>query len=265
MPYLVCACIYKTFIDESVSILSTILDLLASFVIGVFGVTLNYVFLKKLREEKRSRLLGQKGNVIEPIMSWYCVFQIIYWPYFLVWFWIFFNGIIPSEYMNGWWCPTIMYSIKYGRFIIGYNSLFVAFIRYLYIVHQQKSNQWEFARVGKIFQISSFVIPLGINVIDLFTGSQTLFQNQSGFKECIALYQGVNSTDNLKIPESVVVAWTMNYLPEWIISSINYVVKFTQIVVLFNFMESYFYLQMYRSITRYSLLNHLYFRKYLEF
>ena len=249
MSYYLCACVYKTFIDEPVSTWSTVLELLISFIIGTSCVILNYVFLKKLQAEKRSKLLGRKGNVIEPIMSWFCVFQIIYWPLYLLYFWILFNGIIPADYMNGWWCAALMYSIKFGRFIIGYNSFFVAFIRYLYIVYQQKSNQWEFERVARIFQISSFVIPLAINVIELFTNSHTMFQNQSNFKECIAFYQGVNSTDNIKMPEAVTVAWTMNYLPEWIISSVVYVVTFIQVIVLFNILEGFLYLQMYRSIT----------------
>ena len=126
----------------------------------------------------------------------------------------------------------------------------MALIRYLYIVHQQKSNQWEFARVAKIFQISSFVIPLTINVIELFTHSHTMFQNQSNFKECMAFYQGVNSTDNLKMPEAVTVTWTMNYLPEWILTGVASVVTFIQAIVLFNILESFLYLQIYRSITR---------------
>ena len=127
----------------------------------------------------------------------------------------------------------------------------MALIRYLYIVHNKKSNQWEFATVAKIFQISSFVIPLAINVIELFTiGVDTMWKNQLDFKDCIAFYQGINSTDNITIPETHAVAWTMEYLPEWLISSIKYVVTFIQIIVLFNLVEGFLYLQMYRSITR---------------
>ena len=93
MSYLICTCVYKTFVDEQISTWSTVLELLFSFIIGTFGVILNYVFLKKLQVEKRGTLLGRKGNVIEPIMSWFCVFQIIYWPYYLVYFWVLVNGI----------------------------------------------------------------------------------------------------------------------------------------------------------------------------
>ena len=251
MTYVLCTCVYKTFVDASVSTWSTVLELIFSFIIGTTGVILNYVFLKKLQAEKRSKLLGRKGNVVEPIMSWFCVFQIIYWPYYLVYLWILSNGIIAPDCMNGWWCPATMYSLKFGRHIIGYNSLFVAFIRYLYIVHQKKSNQWEFERVAKIFQISSFVIPLVINVIDLFTNSHhTWLSNMPKYKECIAFSLGVNSTDNFKIPEARTVEWIMNYLPEWILTSVEYVFTFIRIIVLFNILEGVLYLQIHRSITR---------------
>ena len=251
IPYVRCICIYKTFVDESVSTWSTVLELIFTFIIGTCGVILNYMFLKKLQAEKKSRLLGRKGNVVEPIMSWFCVFQIIYWPYYLVQLWILSNGIIPPDCMNGWWCPATVYSITFGRIIIGYNSLFVAFIRYLYIVHHQKSNQWEFERVAKIFQISSFVIPLAINVIDLFTNShQSWLQNMSKFTECVAFSHGVNSTENFKMPKALTVEWTMNYLPEWILNSVYYVLGFIQVIVLFNILEGVLYFQIHRSIKR---------------
>ena len=153
--------------------------------------------------------------------------------------------------MNGWWCPTTMYCLLFGRHIIGYNSFFVAFIRYLYIVYPRKSNQWEFERVAKIFQISSFVIPLAINVIELFTTSNhAWFLNQPQFKECIAFYHGVNTTDNIKIPEAHAVEWTMNYLPGWLLTSVSYVVTFIKVIVLFNILEGVLYLRIHRSITR---------------
>jgi hypothetical protein len=97
--------------------------------------------MNKLREEKRKTPIGRKGNVTEPIMRWYCKLQMIYWAYQLLYLWGIVNGIIPFEFMNGWWCTASSTVIKLGRMCIGWNSLFVALIRYIYIVHRQKSNQ----------------------------------------------------------------------------------------------------------------------------
>ena len=136
------------------SIWTTILDFFFSTVIGVLAVMVNYSFMKKLEEEKRLKPPGRKGNVIEPVMRLFCKIQMVYWPYYLLYFWINFNGIIPSYLMNGWWCNVILQiSIKFLRMLISWNSFFVALIRYIYIVHREKSNQWEFEQVGKWFKM----------------------------------------------------------------------------------------------------------------
>ena len=62
MTWILCQCVYKTFIDQSVSLSSTIADILLSIIIGVSGIVINYTFLKKLREENRNTPLGRKGN-----------------------------------------------------------------------------------------------------------------------------------------------------------------------------------------------------------
>ena len=163
MPDIFCTCLYTTFVGKSVSNLSTVLEFLFSAIIAVSGITLNCEFLKKLREEKKKTPLNRKGNVIEPIMRWFCVVQIIYWPYHLLFFRTIHNEIIPSEQMNGWWCnATMQIGVRFGRMIVGYNSLFVALIRYIYIVHHQKSNQWEFEKVGRLFQIASIAVPIAM-------------------------------------------------------------------------------------------------------
>jgi hypothetical protein len=152
MPDITCACIYKAWVNIPVSLWSTVLEFLFSVLICVCGEIINYRFMSKLREEKRKTPLGRKGNVIEPIMRWFCKLQMIYWPYQLLSIWVWFNEIIPFEYMNGWWCSAAtLIVLKFGRMCIGWNSLFVALIRYLYIVHRQKSNQWDFEKVGRIF------------------------------------------------------------------------------------------------------------------
>jgi hypothetical protein len=139
--------------------------------ISVCGEILNYRFMSKLREEKRKIPLGRKGNVIEPIMRWYCKLQMIYWPYNLLSFWVMFNEIIPFEYMTGWWCSASGAALKIGRSVIAWNSLFVALIRYIYIVHRQKSNQWDFEKIGRYFRISSIAIPLVVETVGQFVNA----------------------------------------------------------------------------------------------
>ena len=81
MPLGVCHCTYMAFVYEPVSTLPIILELIFSCFLILLGIAVNYRFRKKLAEEKRNRPLGRKGNVIEPIMSWFCVIQMFGFPF----------------------------------------------------------------------------------------------------------------------------------------------------------------------------------------
>ena len=246
-------CIYSSFSDNHVSNWLTGLELVFSVMIVICGVTVNYKFLKNLREEKRNTPPNRKGNVIEPIMRWFCVIQMIYWPYHLLYFWNRENQIIPSEYMDGWWCyATSQIGIKFGRMIVGYNSLFVALIRYIYIVHRKKANQWEFENVGRIFQFASIVIPVAMESVGLLTDHPwlALLRTRPKFIECIASQQGLNSTETLDIPKRATQEWALKYVPENTIFVINCVYTFISVVVFLNLTEGFFYLRIYQCISR---------------
>ena len=250
MPQEFCTCLYKIFIDESGSTLSTVLEFLFSIILVVCGVTLNYRFLKNLQTEKRNTPLGRKGNVIEPIMRWFCVIQMIYWPYHLSFFWIESNEIIPVEYMNGWWCNVCFGVIKFGRVCIAFNSIFVALIRYIYIIYQKKSNQWEFENVGRSFQIASVAVPIVIETIGLFTYPYKEIQNKDTFKQCIAVYQGHNNTDNVEIQTPYLLEWTLMAFPEWMVLTGYYIYSTAFFAVGSNAIEGILYFQIFRSINK---------------
>ena len=255
MSNTVCACIYETFMDPPGSIWTTALDFLFSVVIGVSGVILNYRFMKKLQEEKKKIPLGRKGNVIEPIMHLYCRLQIVYWPYYLLCYWLSFNGIVTTDHMTGWWCDILWgYSIRFGRMCIAYNSIFVALIRYIYIVHHHKSRQWEFENVGNFFRISSITFPIIMEIVGLLTNEYSdlifNFQSQPGYKECLALYQGLNGTENVVLPKPTFVAFTLNYLPELVVYIIHVIYTVLMCIVMLNVAEGFLYFFIFRNIKR---------------
>lgn len=258
MTFTTCSCIYKALVDTPVSLWSTIMDFLFSVIIAVFGEMSNYRFMRKLREEKRTVPLGRKGNVIEPIMSVFCKLQMIYWPYHLLYYWIAKNQIIPFEYMNGWWCKVALLGIKIGRMCIAYNSISVALIRYIYIVHQQKSSLWEFSKVGRYFKISSIAIPFGMEIIGTFTSSSKRYflpfeesQPIRGFKECIDVYDFSNDTVQFDVLKSYPLEWTLQIIPERVVLVTFYIYIAITVVVYLNVAEVFLYLQIYRSLKRY--------------
>ena len=246
-----CICLYQTFIDEPVSTVWTVLEFLFSIVISICGVTVNYRFRKKLQEEKRNTPIGRKGNVIEPVMRWYCILQIIFWPYELLFLWINFNEIIPTDQMPTWLCSVLYNIIKFGRMCIAYNSLFVAIIRYVYIVHPKRSNQWDFEKSGKRFQIASIAIPIAMETIGAFTNPQTLYSTSSDrFEDCIVSYGGLNSTDNVELPKPAAVELTMHYFPESLVLTICYIYITISVIVLMNITEGFLYFKIFQSVRR---------------
>ena len=213
MRDIVCTCMHEAYKDPPMSIWTLILDFLCSLVIGILGVIVNYKFIQKLQKEKQSRPEGRKGNVIEPVMQLFCKVQIIYWPYYLLYFWLHLNGIVPSSMMSDWSCIIgAQAAIKFGRNIIAWNSFFVALIRYVYIVHREKSNQWDFEHVGNWFRAASLVIPIVYNTIDALTNGLSEYQHGHAFENCISVKLGLNNTNNITIPNIYPYAWTVEYL-----------------------------------------------------
>ena len=81
MPGEVIICLMEQFVEKTFSLWSTVAELVLIIAIMAFGMRINFRFWVKLDEEKRRRPIVRKGNVIEPIASWFCILQMIYWPF----------------------------------------------------------------------------------------------------------------------------------------------------------------------------------------
>ena len=136
-----CICFYKLLNAESISITSTTLELMFTLFIVTCGVIVNLRYRNELKKEKRAMPIGRRGNLIEPVMSWFCILQMIFWPYELLFLWINTNEVVPFESLPSWLCYVLVLGMRTGRMCVAYNSFFVALIRYAYIVKPQRSNQ----------------------------------------------------------------------------------------------------------------------------
>ena len=233
------------------SVFTTVLEFLFSIIVCVCGLTVNYIFMRKLEEEKRNVPLGRKGNVIEPIMRWFLKFQMIYWPYHLTFFWMIHeNHIIPSDNMTGWWCNVIaQIGIKFGRLIIAYNSTFIALVRYLYIVHHNRVDKWNYEKVRKWFGFSSVLVPIVMESVGAITSQYTEFTGLETFTECMLEYRGGNSTNTIKPHKALLLRWTN--ASELLVVCIYQIYYFITVLVGFNVIDCFLYFEIYRSIKRY--------------
>ena len=242
-----CNCFYKSLKSQSVTTWTSVASFWFSVVLCICGVFLNYKFLKKLEDERKSKPLGRKGNVIEPIMRWFCVTQIIFWPYELGFLWVTFNSIVPIDMVPSWLCHVLSNTMILGHSCITYNSFFVAFIRYIYIVHHKKSNQWNFEKVGRRSQIASIAVPLAITTVILFTLDPNLLGERFSLRDCAASY---NSTKIGKPFRPITVDFTMQYLPNQLVDILGISSLIIQVMAHLNIIEVFLYFMIFRQIKR---------------
>ena len=227
-----CKCLLKSFGVKPVPLYSTILQGILSSMICVCGIFLNYKVSQKLKQEKKRKPLGKRGNVVEPIMRWFCIIQIVYWPLQLFFFWFHVNSIFAVEKVPLWLCILVTVGIAVGRFIIAYNSFFVALVRYIYIVHEVKANQWNFETIGRLSQVGSIIVPTLMSILMNTTFDFNLLLNQCG-----------NS-------ERIIFNLTRNYLPDSLVNAIGIISFMIQMMVFLNITEAFLYFKIFRVMKR---------------
>ena len=244
-----CTCFLKSFVYEPARIWSTILEFLLSLLISISGVVLNYSFMRKLEREKKETPSNRKGNVIEPIMRCFCRLQIIYWPLQLLCSWINSNNIIPAERIPGGICYILAHTTITGRAYIAYNSFFVAAIRYAYIVHHLKMNQWSFKKVGKYFQMASIFIPVAICSVGAFTWhvSMIWITKTQRFQNCVLVYHATVDIESFK---PATVEMTIKYLPEVFVQILDFACTIVNSIIYSNVIEVFLYLRIFQSVKR---------------
>ena len=252
-----CICYYKFIVDDPVTLSSTVFGFALSAAIIVAGINVNHIFWKKLQKEKRETPHGRKGNVIEPVMSWFCILQMVYWPYYLLYLWINTNEIISSDEIPSSLCSILLTMLKVGRMYISYNSLFVAFIRYVYIVHRQASNEWNYKRAAKRLKVVSVALPMITETISAFT-----FQYQGNIwasmlyldkpvQDCLEFPGKSNETFSTANMNPTTVNLAFEYLPSLIIQGMSYFYIMITVLVYLNIPETYLYAKIFRTMERY--------------
>ena len=172
-PDMVGNCIWKQYLYASHSIFSSVLEFFVVMALVACGLKSNYSLRRSLMEEKKNKPIGRKGNVIEPIVGWYCIIQSVFWPYLMLMMWIFPNQVVTWEDAPSW-CVYIAVQLAYmGRTYIAFNSLCCAGIRYWFIVHQEKANQWDYEKTGRKFQFASVFLPLILTAVGVFVMKYT--------------------------------------------------------------------------------------------
>ena len=245
-----CLCFYKFIVDDSITNVSTVTGFVASVAVIVSGILLNYGMWNKLAIEKKKAPVWKRGNLVEPVMSCFCILQIIYWPYDLLYLWVNTNEVIPADYMLPWICNLLLILLKAGRICISYNSLFVALIRYFYIVHWKRANLWDFERIAKIVKRASIAIPVVMEIVGSFT-VEISYNHIDDAHHCLTSLDNSRNMTNEEDLKPPGVEFALQYLPQSVITASSYVyITLTGLVVL-NVSESFLYLRIFNNMKRY--------------
>ena len=202
-------------------------------------------------EEKKNTPIGRKGNVIEPIVSWYCIIQSVYWPYFMFLCWIFQNQVVTLEPPS--WVVYIAFSpVFFGRLYIAFNSLCCARIRYWYIVHQERAKQWDYERTRRNFQLLSVLFPLILHIVATFLWTYDLVTTGNDkFEACMTsyddLYLGTNSSEKLpRVPFLYLL--TTSVIPNPLVQITNIILVVWFCCVYSNCIEAYLYYKIFWNV-----------------
>ena len=253
-----CQCTYPAFFyDPSSPVVVTIELLVISLIVTICAIV-NYKFRKKLKEEKRRRPLGRKGNVVEPLMSWYCIIIIFGTTYILLLHWQYVNEIIPFYLIPEWLCVLLTTLERCIVSSILYNSMLIVLIRYVYIVHQQKANMWDFERVGKLFQYASIIVPTGMELVHLGANSShvlltknTLEIGKAKFEGCNNSFGETNSTLNtMSQNDSTFNPTFSSLIPDGVVLAAYYFYVVVSAVVFLNIVEGFLYIKIFKCIKR---------------
>ena len=243
-------CVIKVFTNDATSTVSIAVESIFSFVAIICGVMLNYRFLKKLETERRNKPDGRKGNIIEPIMTLFCKIQIVFWPIRLLLSLVIHNGIVRAELLPIWLRYVILSSLMAGRTYVSFNSFFCAFIRYLYIIHPKKSNQWDYERTGKKFKTLSFIIPMIVGLLSIFGVGGIQFSGNETFDKCVESYVDTNVTYIANGRVSILASTFPNYFTVSTMYILHCVVIFVWLGLGMNVTEGFLYCHIFNWIRR---------------
>ena len=138
-----------------------------------------------------------------------------------------------------------------SRWIIACNSFFVALIQYLYIVHRERANEWDFEKVGKWFQIARIIVPIILEVLRLFTEIDMLGMKEGTvFVNCDAMNEGLSSAENMTIPDPSPVQLSHRFCSPQLVAVGHYIYLFNIALVLINAIEGYFYMKIFQPMNR---------------
>ena len=117
------------------------------------------------------QLMKKEKGIIKNITQIFVCAQLTFWP-----FWICFAAstdfVHPlKELIGEWYCYGGSFLFYFLGHIITLHSFMSASMRYLFIIHREKVDEFGRERTKRLFFILSILIPLLVSIWEIFDGS----------------------------------------------------------------------------------------------
>ena len=225
--------------------ISPTIDLFISMAISVVGVAINWKHLRNINEDYRKRDSGTDGCILNNILKCNAKVIIVVCPYYLLLFW-FLNENYELP-------PWFQYALCYDQYIVttlriyvAFNSLVIATMRYIFIVHNKLVLKFGKANVKTMFYYGSIAIPVFLGVLNGCSIKLPRHVQQLPQTICVDFYLdtlNITLEESDAIPDfgSPILSFLQQYVPMELTSYVQTFVTIVGLLILSNLLEAVLY------------------------
>ena len=150
-------------IDEPIYLHSHIDPIIISLIM-ICGILVNWKFLNNMKDDDRERGPNSNGLLIRDIMGTHAKTQMIAWPTLWVIFWMLHVDVPFPDWLQPCFCYIKLFAYIF-RIYFAFNSLAVAAMRYIFIVHNSCITSFGIIKTKTILYYGSLFVPLMIAIM----------------------------------------------------------------------------------------------------
>ena len=181
------------------------------------------------------------------------IFLTVYWPLDLSFLAISNTVPILSNYTGEWFCKLSAFVMIYGLNFIIMNSLIVAAMKYIFIVHAIKARVYGHEKIQYIFTVINLAIPLVMPTFQVIMG---LFEDYKAINNCLGLERKNMPKRNIwqKLflcnlkPSNVFLS--EDYTANLVVQSACVILQALTYMVACNVVEAYLYFKIFTKMKR---------------
>ena len=196
----------------------------------------------------------KKETTTWPIHMTNSIFLTVYWALDLSFLAVSNTVPMLSVYTGEWFCKLSAFFIIYGVKLIIMDSLIVAAMKYIFIVHDVKARLYGFEKIQKIFTIIKLTIPLMFATFQTFMGD---YESYKAINNCLGLerknmpkrniWQKLILCDLKESNEYLSGGYIANLVLQCACATNSVLTYITS----FNLAEAYFYYKIFTKMKRY--------------